>query len=800
VPAYFAAAIDRGLAKDPDGRWQTGRAFAEALAGHPIDSSGSVRTPRRRPKSRTPLIAAAALGVVVLAGALWNSRAGGDGDATAYLVAPFEIQSGDQSVTWLREGSVNMLTMTLGQWSDLNVVDYERTLSLLDKAELGNKPRLSLDDALRMARLANAGTVVTGQISTINDSLVVTARLYDVRSGEQENQAIASALMGADPRPLFDDLAQKLLALEGSGRTSTLQLAQATTTNLEAYRAFLNGVRLLNSWRLYEADTAFDRAIALDSTFALAYHKKSLGLGWGDLSQRDGPADKAHQLAGRLPPRERSLVQGHYHLIRALNAVNQQDTAAARLEFDASIKAYDDLFARGDTLVPEAWHGRADSYHHRRSNGSTPAQLKEWTTQSLRGFSKTLAIDSTFHLAYAHLVELYNSAAAGSAILISGDSALVLTDSIVAIGLGEAGIRSLRDEARRRGIEIARAWTRADDGSTRPFMQLTNSYIAANQPDSALATMHRALSKPRSGEAAARLVLLSVQMSVGDTAVGSTVRGILDRYTVDTLRQIPVAQRFGSEGELMAAAAVAGSARDLERAARLFVAADPTLPTTTTPTQSITDLYSMVLRLAMGEEVTADIRRRLAESIKAISAIPGGIGANIRTGSVSVPYVAYLATRDTTFLSAIKSWGNIQSVAELDAMAALQRRDTAEAMRIAQTFTPPAQLGDARFSVGGLRTMARAEVLEGLGLARQAAETYDAIMPARINRSGLAEPGFTVWVRSWLARARLWRQVGERERAIAAYEEFLRRWQNADGPAARLVSQARQELGQMRDR
>jgi hypothetical protein len=90
-------------------------------------------------------------------------------------------------------------------------------------------------------------------------------------------------------------------------------------------------------------------------------------------------------------------------------------------------------------------------------------------------------------------------------------------------------------------------------------------------------------------------------------------------------------------------------------------------------------------------------------------------------------------------------------------------------------------------------------LLGELGLARQAAETYEAIEPARINRAGLAEPGFTVWVRSWLARARLWRQAGERERAIAAYEEFLRRWKDADGPAARLAGEARQELGQLRD-
>src|SRR6185295_5246332 len=109
--------------------------------------------------------------------------------ANALLVAPFEIQSGDQSVAWLREGSVNMLTLTFGQWTDLNVVDYERTLSLLDAAGLGDKPRLSLDDAMTLAGRAGAGRVVTGQVQTTRDSLIVIAKLYDVRSGKSTTQA-----------------------------------------------------------------------------------------------------------------------------------------------------------------------------------------------------------------------------------------------------------------------------------------------------------------------------------------------------------------------------------------------------------------------------------------------------------------------------------------------------------------------------------------------------------------------------------------------------------------------------------
>lgn len=801
IPEHVAEAIDRGLAKNPDERWQTGHQFAEAIAGQMLDASGSVRTPFRPTKKR-PKAALIGAGVAIFAALVAVFASSGKGaTGNAYLVAPFEIQSGDQSLNWLHEGSVNMLTLTLGQWSDLHVVDYERTLSLLDKAGVGEKQRLSLDDAMKVARLANAGTVVTGQVQSNAKWMLVTAKLYSVRSGKSENQAQDSISLGEDPRPLFDRLAQRLLALEGGGRTSTLQLSKATTTSIEAYRAYLNGVKLLNSWRLYEADTAFDHAIALDSTFALAYYKKSLGLGWGDATKRGNSTEKAYELASRLPERERTLVEGHYHLIRALDVANTGDTAKARAEFEASIKAYDALFARGDTLAAEAWNGRADAYHHRRIAGSTNQQMKDWSTQSFRGFSKTLAIDSTFHLAYAHIIELYNSAAAGGGLLISGDSALIL-DSATYKRLGDAGVQRLRDEARTRGIETAKAWARMDDASTRPFIQLANSYFAARQYDSALATMRTALSRPRSGMPLAEMVYVTFQMASGDTGVAASAHSALQRFTPDTLRQVPINQRFGSEADLMAAAAIGGNSADLEKAARLFFATDSVVPTTTMSSRYVIDLYSLVLRIAMGETVTADMKRGILAALRGMETVPGPLGTQIRNQSASVPYLAYLATRDTAFASYARKWSPNLSKdwTDLDAMAALARHDTAAALKIAQTFSKPDSLAKAaQFSLGGMRSMARAEVLDAVGLTRQAAETYEAMNPARFARGGLAEPGYTIWVRSYLARARMWKEVGERDKAIAAYEEFIRRWKNADGVAAKQVSEAKQELAQLRD-
>jgi tetratricopeptide (TPR) repeat protein len=203
----------------------------------------------------------------------------------------------------------------------------------------------------------------------------------------------------------------------------------------------------------------------------------------------------------------------------------------------------------------------------------------------------------------------------------------------------------------------------------------------------------------------------------------------------------------------------------------------------------------------MGDSMTPAVRRMLLATTREMDADSSGFGNQVRNGSQSIPYLAFLLTRDTTFLGFVKKWTNAREFGELDALAALSRGDTATARRLAEAFPSPDSLRNprTRFGYGGMRSVARAEVLTAIGQPRRAAETFDATSVERINQNGLAEPGYPIWVRTWMARARLWAQLDERDKAIAAYEEFIRRWKDADGSAAEEVAQARKELAQLRD-
>src|SRR5690606_13626788 len=110
-----------------------------------------------------------------------------------------------------------------------------------------------------------AWSVVSGQVSRGGDSLHVVARLYDVATGRSLEQTQQSIPIGGDPRTVFDMIARALLRISGAPPINPA-LAQATTSSLTAYRAYLEGVRALDSWQLDRADSLLGLAVRADST------------------------------------------------------------------------------------------------------------------------------------------------------------------------------------------------------------------------------------------------------------------------------------------------------------------------------------------------------------------------------------------------------------------------------------------------------------------------------------------------------------------------------------------------------
>ena len=393
VPRPLAAAIMRALEKQPADRWQTGDAFRQALAvEQPAPRSG---------RRRRVALAAAATALAVVAGIVGLSRraAGppaGVNPRHSILVLPFDNQRDDRAVDWLREGSVSMLGLNLSQWNDLTVVDHERLHDLLAKHRLRPGDDIGLDMARRLARDAGVWTVVLGDFAQAGDSLHLTARVYDVASGRRVDVARVDDRPGADVRPLFDNLAAKLLDLSGAPNEVRIGLARSTTASLEAYRAYLSGVEQLNRWDLAGAE----RDLA-------SRHSSSTPPSASPTTSWRSPADGSSVPATRSPtprssgpPRYSGNLPTHDRtVINAYRAFLGGEYADAR-------SAYQQLLAR-DQADADAWYGLGEAWFHDTTGIN---QAPHWT-EAIRAFRRTLDLDPDYALAYDHVQAMLGSAA-----------------------------------------------------------------------------------------------------------------------------------------------------------------------------------------------------------------------------------------------------------------------------------------------------------------------------------------------------------------------------------------------------
>ena len=158
-PVDLGAAIMRALAKSPGERFQSGAELRAALGGTPTPAPMFARTGRRR-----VLLAGAAVALLAVVAFFLVERPGGPPNGVnprlSMLVLPFDNLRDDQSMDWLRNGSVNMLALNLSQWQDMTVVDHERVHDLLARHGLTSTDDIGLDMARKLAREAGVWTVV----------------------------------------------------------------------------------------------------------------------------------------------------------------------------------------------------------------------------------------------------------------------------------------------------------------------------------------------------------------------------------------------------------------------------------------------------------------------------------------------------------------------------------------------------------------------------------------------------------------------------------------------------------------
>ncbi|MEE8192074.1 MAG: tetratricopeptide repeat protein, partial [Gemmatimonadales bacterium] len=178
---------------------------------------------------------------------------------------------------------------------------------------------LDLQLAREVAMREGLKAAMGGEIGTAGKSFVISVQLISAETDEllagfRETADDSSSIMNAIDR-LSNKMRERIgESLKTIRRSEPLQ--KVTTSSLQALRKYTQGVRVSEiGGDEARGITLFEEAIALDTTFAMAY--RGLAIGLGNLFQeRDRQVEamtKAYQYRDRLTERERYLTIAQYH-------------------------------------------------------------------------------------------------------------------------------------------------------------------------------------------------------------------------------------------------------------------------------------------------------------------------------------------------------------------------------------------------------------------------------------------------------------------------------------------------------
>ncbi|NNG17385.1 MAG: protein kinase, partial [Gemmatimonadales bacterium] len=669
-PPRLADITMRLLEKQPRDRWQAGEELRQAI-------QGTRKVPQRNRRRTLALVTVALLATATTVAVARRGDPGppeGVNPRHSILVLPFNNLRNDPELEWLRTGSVSMLALNLSQWDDLSVVDQERVHDLLATSDVVPGGSIGLRRARRLARDAGVWTVVMGEFELTADSLRLTARVFDVASGNRVDLARSSAPIGDDVRATFDVLATRLLDLSGAPSEVQTDLAQATTSSVAAYRAYLNGVQHLNTWELQDAITDLDRAVSLDSAFGLAYYKLALARGWS-LGTGDSISNRAMVLATRyssgLPAHERKVIQ-------AYRAFIEGDQASART-------LYEELLAQnpGDA---DAWYGLGDSWFHQpgedRSGG--------WT-KSLRAFSRSLELDPGYALAFDHIMGILANAARPNSLiaLMPGDSLVEARTKAGDHLLDSINLRQAAARARADAVRRARLWVASQPNVERAHNALIDAYILSAQHAAALGeiTQARQTGRPRpdlpfrearvhlasgSFESAAEVVRGALD------SVAASDFGVLDRH-YDLVNLVAAGSNaFAYQGDITNAAQAVQFADDVRQT--LY-------PEEGGPNAEFFEEWwsrNTLGNLYAATEAPAAMQRRVWDAVAETARLaPAEVRHDVAMAGAPAALGVFLSTfSDTTALVEFEALTNHTLAREVRALLALSRKDTTTARDI----------------------------------------------------------------------------------------------------------------------
>jgi len=354
----------------------------------PDSSTADTSAPIRKKRSRiTAIIPAAAVviaAVLLLVLRPWHVQISPTSDAVAVenrvMIAYFDNIADPEDEERLGEIAANLLITDLSGSQFVSVVSSQRLYDLLKLLGQEGEKVLNVTTASEVASRARAHWLLVGSILQVEPSIIVTTQLIDVEKGHIEASQRIEGEPEDDIFAVIDKLTvgikRDLTLPAGASSETDRPVSEVTTSSQEAYKHYLEGQEYMNKFYWPEAENSFQKAVELDTTFAMAYYYLA------------GLMDKKliHRAVKYI---DRASVSEQY-LIRSREALVSGDAPTAIAELESMVKHF-----------PE------DKYAY-YSLGALEFAEERWEL-AVGYFNKAIDIDPLFKAAVNMIAYSYNN-------------------------------------------------------------------------------------------------------------------------------------------------------------------------------------------------------------------------------------------------------------------------------------------------------------------------------------------------------------------------------------------------------
>ena len=330
LPAEFDHIVSKALEKDRDTRYQGAaeiradlkrlkRSLESGTVGSAtIPRAAAAAVPAASRSWRKPVFIGVPLLTAALAGAFVFYKSAATPALTqkdTVVLSGVANRTGD---TMFDDTLGEALALQLRQSPFLNLIPEQQVQATLRL--MGRDPMTPITPEVgrEVCQRAGAKALLGGTIAMLGSSYVVTLNAQDCVEGKviAEEQAQAStkesvlSTMGTAVTAFRERLGESLASIQ----RYDAKIEEATTTSLEALKAYSQGLRTRRTTGDFDSVPFFRRAIELDPNFALAYAR--LGTVYSNLGQIKEAKEmttRAYELRDKVSEQERLYIEARYY-------------------------------------------------------------------------------------------------------------------------------------------------------------------------------------------------------------------------------------------------------------------------------------------------------------------------------------------------------------------------------------------------------------------------------------------------------------------------------------------------------